>query len=330
VTNVATILNTDQPAPGSVASLKTQVVERGESNNKRALRRLMHHKMALFGLGLLIFVFLFVAIGSIITTESQANYNDPSRSLEFPSTEHLFGTDDIGRDIFARTVYGGQISIFIAVTAVIVQISLGVLIGLSAGFFGGATDAISMRLTETLLAIPQLFIALIVVRVFSDPERLKSLGISSTFYFFGRQTSVTLFLLVIVIGLTSWMHVARIVRSAVLSISQQEYITAAKSIGVKRWTIVFRHILPNCSGPIIVAATLGVGSAILLEAYLGFLGLGVRAPTATWGNIMNEASAYPQQWNYWLFPALLIMLTSLGINFFGDGLRDALDPRSTK
>lgn len=316
--------------PGIVSLGSKEVAVKGVSNSQRTIRRLLRHKMALFGLTLIVLMVVYVIIGSFLMTEKQSNFNNPSRAKEYPSLEHPFGTDEIGRDILARTIYGGQISLFIAVTAVAVQIALGAVVGLVSGYFGGLIDGFLMRITETLLAIPQLFIALIVVRVFSDPEKLKGLGLSSTFSFFGREFSVTLILLILVIGFTSWMRVARIVRASVLSVKEQEFVTAARAIGVKRARIIFTHILPNCVGPIIVSATLGVGGAILLEAYLGFLGLGVRAPTATWGNIMNEAAAYPQLWFYWFFPAMFIMLTSLGINFFGDGLRDALDPRSLK
>jgi ABC-type dipeptide/oligopeptide/nickel transport system permease subunit len=165
----------------------------------------------------------------------------------------------------------------------------------------------------------------------SDPQRLRSMGISSsTFQFAGRDFHITFILMIIVIGTTSWMRIARIVRAQVFSIKEQEYITAARSIGAPTWRIILQHILPNCMGPIIVSATLGVGGAILLEAYLGFLGMGVKPPTATWGNLMEAAARTPKNWFYWFFPAGLIMLTTLGINFFGDGLRDALDPRSTK
>jgi peptide/nickel transport system permease protein len=146
----------------------------------------------------------------------------------------------------------------------------------------------------------------------------------------GRRFSSTMIVIVFVIGLTSWMRVSRIVRSVVLSVREQEYVTAAHSIGAHSWRIIFRHVLPNCTAPIIVSATLGVAAAILLEAYLGFLGLGVRAPTPTWGNIMGEANSYLDSWFYWFFPALFIMLTVMGINFLGDGLRDAFDPRSLK
>jgi peptide/nickel transport system permease protein len=317
-----------QRTEGGVISLAPREALKGVSNTQRALRRLRKHRMALVGIALLTFVVLYVVIGSTLMTEAQANFNNPANAFQPPSSAHPFGTDAIGRDILARTIYGGQLSLFIAVTAVLVQVIVGTLIGLGAGFFGGVVDAATMRLAETLQAIPQIFIAAIVVRVFSDPERLKLLGLSSTFKFAGREFSITLVLLIFVIGLTSWMKVARIVRAQVFSIKEQEYITAAHAIGVKSWRIALAHILPNCMGPIIVSASLGVASAILLEAYLGFLGLGVRPPTATWGNIMQEAASYPKEWFYWFFPAFFIMLTALGINFFGDGLRDALDPRS--
>ena len=207
-------------------------------------------------------------------------------------------------------------------TAVIVQMLVGTLVGVLAGYMGGVVDSLLMRFAEAMLSIPQLFLALVALRIFADPSRFPD------FQFMGRVFSSTLVVIVFVIGLTSWMRVARIVRSVVLALKEQEFVTAARSIGARSYQIILSHILPNCIAPIIVSATLGVASAILLEAYLGFLGLGVRAPTPTWGNIMGEANAYIGSWYYWFFPALFIILTTLGINFFGDGLRDALDPKS--
>jgi peptide/nickel transport system permease protein len=261
----------------------------------------------------------------LLIPESVANFNDPTRKLLSPSTEHPFGTDRIGRDLLARTIWGGQISLFIGVTAMAVEILVGTAVGLVAGFFGGWIDSLLMRLAEAMLSIPQLFLALISVRVLAD--QIPDFSVA------GRRFSSTLVVLIIVIGLTSWMRVSRIVRSAVLGVKENEYITAARSIGVSNRRIIFNHVLPNCVAPIIVAATLGVASAILLEAYLGFLGLGVRPPTATWGNIINDAYQFlsnPDVWFHWFFPALFIVLTVLGINFLGDGLRDALDPRSLR
>ncbi|MBL8133402.1 MAG: ABC transporter permease [Anaerolineae bacterium] len=298
--------------------------EKGRSNLSRSLARLRRHRMALIGALLLLIVILFVLLGSILIPEAESIYNDPSRALQFPSSEHPFGTDVIGRDLLARTVYGGQISLFVGITAMIVQMFVGTLAGLFAGYLGGVIDSVLMRLAEAMLSIPQLFLALIALRIFSDPTQFPD------FEFLGRQYSSTMIVIVFVIGLTSWMRVARIVRSVVLSVKEQEYVTAARSVGARDTRIIFRHVLPNCIAPIIVSATLGVAAAILLEAYLGFLGLGVRAPTPTWGNIMGQANSYINQWYYWFFPALFIMLTTLGINFLGDGLRDAFDPRSLR
>jgi len=311
----------DTSSRSGVVSLEFQAV-RGESNLTRSLRQLRKHRMAMVGLILLALIFLYVLIGSLIIPESKANFNDPTRQLEAPSAEHPFGLDDVGRDILARTIWGGQISLFIGVTAMIVQISIGTVVGLAAGYFGGNVDSVLMRIVEAMLSIPQLFVLIIASRVFADKLPDFSIG--------GRVFSNTLIVIIFSIGLTSWMRVSRIVRSAVLSVKEQEYITAARSIGVSDWQIIWRHVLPNCMAPILVSATLGVATAILLEAYLGFLGLGVRAPTATWGNMMDEAYQYLKTWYYWFWPALFIILTILGINFFGDGLRDALDPRSLK
>lgn len=315
---MSTVTNTNAKA---IASLEPP---KGRSNTARSLARLRRHKMALVGSGLLIFITLFVIIGSILITPQQSIYNDPSRKLLSVSQEHWFGTDAIGRDLLARVIYGGQISLFVGITAVIVQIFIGTIIGLAAGYLGGYVDAILMRFAEAMLCIPQLFLALIALRIFSDPTQFPD------FKILGREYSSTVVVIVFVIGLTSWMRVARIMRSVVLSVKEQEYVLAAQSLGARDGRIVLRHVLPNCLPPIIVAATLGVASAILLEAYLGFLGLGVRAPTPTWGNIMGEANNYIKYWHYWFFPAIAIMLTTLGINFLGDGLRDAFDPRSLR
>ncbi len=308
----------------SSSAVATLQYEKGRSNLSRSMARLRRHRMALVGIGLLIFVFMFVLVGTLLIPESQSTFNMPSRALQAPSAEHLFGTDVIGRDLLARVVYGGQISLFVGVTAVIVQMFVGTVIGLLSGYLGGVIDSVLMRFAEAMLSIPQLFLALIALRIFSDPTEFPD------FTFMGRQYSATMIVIVFVIGLTSWMRVSRIVRSVVLSVKEQEYITSAKSIGAGNWRIVLRHVLPNCFAPIMVSATLGVGSAILLEAYLGFLGLGVRNPTPTWGNIMGDANSYINQWYYWFFPAVFIMLTTLGINFLGDGLRDAFDPRSLR
>jgi peptide/nickel transport system permease protein len=311
-----------QSGSNGVLTLGSTTAERGVSNFERSMRRLMKHRMALIGAGILIAIFLYILLGSFVVPERASRFNDPTRGRQAPSIEHPFGTDHIGRDILARTIYGGQISLLIGVTAVVLQIIVGTLVGLVGGYLGGAVDWILSRVTEALLSIPQLFIALIAVRIFAN--RFPDFRIGD------REFSNTLVVMIFVLGLTSWMRVARIVRSVVLSLKEQEFVTAARSLGVPTWRILMRHILPNCFAPVIVAATLGVASAILLEAYLGFLGLGVRAPTPTWGNIIGDSYRFLVDWWYWFFPAIFIILTVLGINFFGDGLRDAFDPKSLK
>jgi len=311
---------------GSIISLGGNEAAKGVSNRRRALRRLFKHKMAIFGLILLGGVFLYVVIGSMVYSEAQANFNDITNIRQPPNAAHIMGTDEIGRDIFARTIYGGQISLFIGVTSVVVQILVGTAVGLVAGYMGGSLiDSLLMRFVEAMLSIPQLFLALLAVRIFAD--KIPDLHIG------GREFSSTLFVIILVIGLTSWMSISRIVRATVLSLREQEFITAARAIGASSWRIVLKHILPNCFAPLIVAATLGVAQAILLEAYLGFLGLGVRPPMATWGTMLTTAYSEvsdPTKYFMWLFPSLFVILTVLGVNFFGDGLRDALDPKGNK
>lgn len=275
----------------------------------------------MFGLVLLGALIAYIVIGSFIYTEEYANHNDLSIRLQPPSPEHPFGTDPIGRDILARTIYGGQISLIIGITAVAISMIVGVLIGAFAGFYSGRLDSVLMRFTEAVLNIPSLFLLIIAAKYAGDKIQ--------NFDLFGREFSGSLVVIILIIGLTSWMYLARIVRSEFLSLKEREYITAARALGVKDLQIIFRHVLPNTTAPIIVAATLGIATAILAEAYISFLGLGVRAPTATWGNMLEDATRYidsaPQ---IWIFPGLLILVTVLAINFVGDGLRDALDPRT--
>jgi peptide/nickel transport system permease protein len=284
-------------------------------------RRFRRHKMALFGAVLLILLVCYVFFGSLILSESYANYTETGIRLQPPSKVHPFGTDTVGRDILARTIYGGQISLMIGVTAALIETFLGVLVGALAGYFGKLVDSILMRITEAMLSVPQLFLLIVMAKYFgsSIPD------ISA----FGRTFSGSVVVIVAIIGVTSWMYVARIVRAEFLSLKENEFVLAAQAIGTPRWQIILYHILPNSIAPIVVSATLGVANAITAEAYISFLGLGVRPPTATWGNMLDGAYNYIEEAPWlWIFPGLLIVLTVLGINFLGDGLRDALDPRS--
>ena len=244
--------------------------------------------------------------------------------MQPPSPEHPFGTDTVGRDILARTIYGGQISLLIGLTAMMVETVIGVLIGAIAGYYGGAIDSLLMRFTEAMFNIPQLFLLIVMARFFAN--QVPDIPI------LGRKFSGNVIIIVLIIGITSWMYLARIVRAQFLSLKEREFVLAARATGTPRWQIIFRHILPNTVAPIVVSATLGVANAITSEAYISFLGMGVNEPTATWGNMLNRAvSNWSQIVNnfwFWLFPGLFIVLTVLSINFVGDGLRDALDPRS--
>jgi peptide/nickel transport system permease protein len=277
--------------------------------------------MALVGVGLLVGIFLFVTVGALFYSEADANRTDLSIKLAPPSWEHPFGTDVTGRDILARTIYGGQISLIIGLLAVVVSVVLGICVGAIAGFYGGVVDAVLMRFTEAIFNIPQLFLLIVLAKMLGRDI--------PTFKVLGRSFSGTVVVIIGVIGLTSWMYLARIVRANFLSLKQQEFVTAARCIGTRNISIIFAHILPNTIAPITVAATLGVASAILNEAYVSFLGVGVQPPTATWGNMLDQAYHHleSEPW-MWFFPGMLILLTVLGINFVGDGLRDALDPRA--
>jgi peptide/nickel transport system permease protein len=272
-----------------------------------AWRRFRRHKMAILGSITLILLLLYSFGGVLIFPEQAANATDTSLRLQGPTGEHPFGTDTVGRDILARTVHGGRISMLIGITAALLEIMVGVIIGAVAGYYGGLIDAILMRFTEAMLNIPQIFLLIVMSKI---------VGGSVLF-------------IIVIIGLTSWMYVARIVRAEFLSIKENEFILAAKAIGTPTSQIIFKHILPNSVAPIVVAATLGVANAILSEAYISFLGLGVQPPTPTWGNMLDGSYNYIETAPWlWIFPGLLIVLTVLSINFVGDGLRDALDPRS--
>jgi peptide/nickel transport system permease protein len=284
-------------------------------------RRFRRHKMAIFGSITLILLVMYSILGVFLFSEKQANYTDTKARLQAPSSQHIMGTDTVGRDIFARTIYGGQISILIGLTAMLVEVTVGVTIGSLSGYFGGKLDNILMRITEAVLIIPQIFLLLVMAKFFGD--KIGNMTI------FGRTFSGSVVVIVLIIGLTSWPYLARIVRAQFLSLKENEFILAARATGTPKTQIIFRHILPNSIAPIAVAATLGVANAITLEAYISFLGLGVRPPTATWGNMLEGAYNYIETaWWLWLFPGLLMALTVLSINFIGDGLRDALDPRS--
>ena len=323
-----TIPSTPEALP--IAELK----QRSLSPGQLAWRRFRRHKMAMFGVIMLTLLTLYSTVGGMLWArgycapikrevrgEAWANCNDTSQKLLAPSATHPFGTDDIGRDIFARTIYGGQISLLIGLSATLLEVILGTGIGALAAYYGGWVDSVLMRLTEAMLSIPNLFLLIVTAKFFGG--QLPSVNL------FGRELTGSVLVIIVVIGATSWMYLARIVRANVLSLREMDYVAAARALGVSNARIILTHLLPNTLAPIIVSASLGVAGAILAEAYVSFLGLGVQPPTATWGNMLEEAYSYLERAPWlWFFPGMLILLTVLSINFVGDGLRDAFDPRS--
>jgi len=311
---------TYQPAP--VASLLPDELETPPfSLGQLVWRRFRRHKMAMFGAVTLVLLFVYSFGGALVFPESYANFANTSMRLSPPSAQHPFGTDTIGRDVMARTIYGGQISLMIGMLAVLIECIVGIMMGAMAGYYGGRIDNILMRITEAMLIIPEIFLLIVMAKFFGGeiPE-IKIVG---------RTLSGSVVVIFLIIGLTSWMYLARIVRSQFLSLKENDFILAARATGTSTRDVIFRHILPNSMAPIIVAATLGIANAILAEAYISFLGLGVQPPTATWGNMLDGANNYLESAPWlWFFPGVLILMTVLSINFLGDGLRDALDPHS--
>jgi peptide/nickel transport system permease protein len=283
-----------------------------------AWRRFRRHPLAIVGSTILLFLILASVFGPYIYTKDHEaldfiNILVPPGSPGFP-----FGSDDLGRDLLARCIFGGSISLAVGVAAMVVSISLGTLVGSVAGFFGGRVDQVLMRLTDLFLALPIVPLLLLTVYLFRDPVTRA----------FGQINGIFLIVVVMVGGL-AWMQTARIVRASFLSLKEKEFVEAATALGVGRWSIMFRHILPNALSPIIVAATLGVGNAIITESTLSFLGVGFPPDTPTWGRLVTDGSQFLQSAPHLaLIPGALIFLSVLSINFLGDGLRDALDPRS--
>jgi len=303
--------------------------------NQLVWRRFLRHRAAVAGaLGLMSIVALIV-VGSILVPVERATRPEVTNRLAPPTPlnqiastpakdVHLFGTDATGRDVFARVLYGGQISLAVGVLAIMISLFVGVTVGGLSGYFGGLIDSVLMRFTEAMLAIPSLFLLIVVGKLFGS-----KLG---SFTVLGMSISGSVVVVILVIGLTSWMYEARIVRANVLSLRERDFVSASEALGTDRSRVLIHHILPNTMAPIIVAATLGLAAAISLEAYASFLGLGVQdPPTPSWGNMITQALNYmqsnPPKWWLWFFPGLFITLTVLCINFVGDGLRDALDPR---
>jgi peptide/nickel transport system permease protein len=280
----------------------------GASGWAIAWREFKKNKPAVLGLYLMIALYLVTLLAPYLTSYDPTEIIDDIVSVRHlaPSAEHLLGTDKYGRDVCARILYGARISLSIGFIAVTISITLGTLVGAVAGYFGGVVDNLLMRFVDTLISFPRLVLLITVIALFQP----------------------SILVVVVVLGLTLWPSTARIVRSEVLSLREREFIEAARALGLGSPRIIFRHIIPNVMGPVIVAATLGLGNIILIEAGLSFLGLSVQPPTPSWGVIINDGRQFLlEAWWVSTFPGLAIVFTVVAFNLIGDGLRDALDPR---
>ena len=279
---------------------------KGSSLGKDALLRLASNRLSLFG-SVFIFLLLLLALFTPFLAPYDYSSQDLSLGPSAPSAEHWFGTDPLGRDLLTRMMYGSRISLMVGFLATLVALVIGVIWGTIAGFTGGKTDTFMMRTVDVLYGIPFIILIILLMVVF------------------GRN----LVLLFMAIGAVEWLTMARIVRSQVMSLSKQEFILAAEAMGVSKDKIIFRHLIPNAIGPVIVYATLTVPQIMLLEAFLSFLGLGVQAPMSSWGILIRDGAVSMEEY-WWLlvFPSLTFSLTLFSLNFIGDGLRDALDPRT--
>ncbi len=271
----------------------------------RALRR---NKMALFGIAIILLL-LIACFGAPYLTSYDPNKMSPRERLAPPSIAHPLGTDSFGRDMLTRILYGGRVSLAVGFASVIILTTIGVIVGAAAGYYGGLVDTLLMRFVDVMLSVPNFFLLLAVVALFGPSLRNTML----------------------VIGLTSWMATARLVRGQFLAERQKDYILSARSIGVTDSQIIWRHLMPNSMAVIIVYATLWIAFAVILEASLSYLGLGAQPPTASWGNMLREGRRYMREaWWVTTFPGIFIFLTAMSFNMVGDSLRDAFDPRLNK
>ena len=291
-----------------VTEIPNEPVEQGTSLWQDAWHRLAKNKLAIAGALILLVLALASFAGPLFLQQSYETQNLQLGATP-PSAQHWLGTDTLGRDLLVRLLYGGRVSIAVGLCATAVALTIGVIYGTVAGFVGGKTDAVMMRIVDIIFALPfTVFVILLMV-------------------FFGRK----FVLLFAAIGAVQWLTMARIVRGQVRSLRRMEFIEAAEALGLSTPRIIFRHMIPNALGPIIVYATLTVPSVMLLEAFLSFLGLGVQPPMSSWGVMIKEGADNMEEFTWMLlFPGAALALTLFSLNFLGDGLRDALDPRASK
>lgn len=268
-------------------------------------KRFRKNHLAVAG-GVVVLLLFGVSLLAPVITPWDPHAIDAYHVLMPPSADHWFGTDELGRDVFTRVIYGARISLKVGFVSVGIAVAIGVVLGLVSGFYGGVIDTVIMRFVDIMLCFPTFFLILAVI-AFLEPS---------------------IWYIMAIIGLTGWMGVARLVRAEVLSLRERDFILAARALGASDARIIFRHILPNALSPVLVSATLGVAGAILTESALSFLGIGVQPPTPSWGNILTSGKDYIE-FGWWLslFPGLAILVTVLAYNLLGEGIRDSLDPR---
>ena len=271
----------------------------------KLLQRITKHNLALVGLIILVPMFLCAVLAPLISPHDPVE-PDLKNILNGPTWSHPFGTDTLGRDVFSRVIYGSRISLLVGFVSVGIATLIGIMIGAVSGYTGGIVDELIMRFVDLMMCFPTFFLILAVIALLEP----------------------SIWNIMIVIGLTNWMGIARLVRAEILSIKGKEYVLAAKAMGFPRRRIIFGHVLPNALSPVYVVATLGIGGAILTESALSFLGIGVQPPTPSWGNILTQAKDNIEvAWWLSLYPGLAIFLTVMGYNLLGEGLRDVFDPR---
>jgi peptide/nickel transport system permease protein len=274
-----------------------------------ASRRFFRHRLAAAGLVISLLLILSAVFAPWLAPADPLRINVLNKFAPPGSDGFLLGTDEMGRDLLSRLLYAGRISLSVGFVAMLVTVSIGTLIGLISGYFGGIIDTVLMRITDALMCFPTIFL-LLVLASFVGPSLL----------------SIT-----VIIGVTAWMELARILRNQTLALRERDYVHAAIALGAHHPRIIFRHLLPNSLAPIMVSATLNVANAVLLESYISYLGYGIQPPDASWGNMLNKAQSYfGDAPTVAIFPGLIITLTVVSFNFIGDGLRDALDPRTKK
>jgi peptide/nickel transport system permease protein len=278
-----------------------------ESPFRLVVKRFMKHRLAVAGAIFMLFIGLLAIFAPVIAPKDPFQVYDEFSAP--PSAEHWLGTDQVGRDVFARLIYGSRVSMLVGIGAVLILTSIGTILGAISGYFGGWVDILLMRLTDVFMSFPGLMLILVVVSILGP----------------------SLWNIIWILGLLGWPSVARLVRGSVLSLKHVDFVKSGIVLGLSTPRILFQHILPNAIAPILVHATFGIAAAIIVEASLSFLGMGVQPPTASWGNMLTDAQSLTvltsQPW-LWVPPGVMIVLVVLGINFIGDGLRDALDPKT--